>query len=170
MFGKGKGIRVIGRLRIAPPRGTKRTRSSSDDDIDKLIDSMKDDAPVGQTEVNYGEDHDDSFFEDANQTENSCLEKWKEGEAFKIESTLFVDGCSMGKIVLVDESWYPSGRIGDDMESFHEVDPESITLSTIGPNKGRNGKARPVTPKTKSLLVPDTPIVWISTHKKSNQH
>lgn len=91
------------------------------------------------------------------------------GEKFAIESIVYGDGSSLGNLVLEDESWYASGTSDGGIESFHEIDPDTIVLSTRGCNKGGNWRSRPLTQLARGVTVTDTPRVNIPANKRNNR-
>lgn len=88
---------------------------------------------------------------------------------FNIESVLCGDGSRHNGVSLNNLVFYASGRIDGGRESYHQIDPSSLALSTRGATMGGNWRTRPITEAAKKRPMTEVPRITIPSNKRENR-
>lgn len=90
-------------------------------------------------------------------------------QPFNIESLVCGDGSRKNGVALKNLIICASKRAAGEYESYHEIDGDSLRLSTRGSRRGGKWNNRPVSDKSHNLKLNAVPRVKLSPKKRHNQ-
>lgn len=89
-------------------------------------------------------------------------------QTFNIESVLCGDGSRKNDVLLKNLVFYASERAAGGYESYHEIDPDTLKLSTRGSRRGGNWNSRPVSDGGENLKLAAVPRINMQAKKRNN--